>query len=463
MSEPQSHGTQSSPAPAAPQPSAPQASVPEARWSGAQKLAFRFLFVIGGGILLLSLYGNVGLALLWKVSGIWWLLAQIGSYAARGRGVDIVLTAGGDNLWQWCMHLGWIIVGVVIVAVWTALDRNRPNYRSLLGLLGVLARFCLALSMIIYGLAKVIPTQMGYMALPSQQLQLTGDTSLFTTLWGFMGASVPYMVATGLIELVAGVLLLWRRTALLGSLLAIVAMAQVFLLNLFYDVPVKIVAGELLVVAVALTAPYLPNLLRVVFNRPAPTPVPPLPVAGAGPAWSRITGVVLKFAVAALMLVALTATGAMTVYVIHTPRSGLDGIWRATSFTIDGAPAGVTQRDPAPWSNVAITLRGSESNAVLRSLGEGYDSVVTQEPSGKTVAWQLAKKGEVLELRKHKDDAPLLVTARLEGDRLHLSATVDGKRIEGVYEHRFMERDRSHFRLVQPDGDGDPGPERGGP
>ncbi|MET9328123.1 hypothetical protein [Tsukamurella sp. NPDC003166] len=455
MSAPQSPvGPPVTPPPGPVPPPVPPA--PAVRWSGAQKLAFRFLFVIGGGILLLSLYGNVGLAIIWKFSGIWWLFAQIGSYAARGKGVDIVLTGGGDNLWQWCMHLGWIIVGVVIVAAWTVLDRKRPNYRSLLGLLGVLARFCLALSMIVYGLAKVIPTQMGFMALPSQQLQLTGDASLFTTLWGFMGASVPYMVATGLVELVAGVLLLWRRTALLGSLLAIVAMGQVFLLNLFYDVPVKIVSGELLVVAVALTAPYLPNLLRVVFNRPAPTPVPPLPVAGASRAWSRITGVVLKFAAAALMIVSLVATGAMTVYVIHTPRSDLDGIWRTTSFTIDGVPATLAQRDPAPWSNVAITLRGNDSNAVLTSLGEGYDSVVTQEPSGKTIAWQLVKKGDVLEMRKHEDDAPLLVTARLDGDRLHLSATVDGKRIEGVYERRFMERARSHFRLVQPDGGSSP-------
>ena len=74
-------------------------------------------------------------------------------------------------------------------------------------------------------------------------------------------------------------LLLWRRTAILGSLLAIVAMGQVFLLNLFYDVPVKIIAGELLLIAIALTVPYAPNLLRAALNRPAPTPVPPL----AGP------------------------------------------------------------------------------------------------------------------------------------------------------------------------------------
>ncbi|TWS23432.1 hypothetical protein FK268_14185 [Tsukamurella sputi] len=441
-------------------PPAPPA--PEPQWSGAQKLAFRLLFVLGGGIVLLSLYGNAGLALLWKSTGIWWALAQIGSYISRGEGVDIVVSSGGDNMWQWCMHLGWIVVGLVIVAVWTALDRNRPNYRSLLGLLGVLARFVLAISMIIYGLAKAIPTQMGFMILPSHQLQLTGDTSMFTTLWGFMGASIPYMVITGLIELTAGILLLWRRTTLLGALIAIVAMGQVFLLNLFYDVPVKLVAGELLIVAVALTLPAAPNLLRVVFNRPAPTPVTPLPVAGAGPAWSRITGQAVKFSVAGLMFVLIAAQGVLMTYVIHTPRSDLDGVWRATSFSIDGAPAGLTQRDPAPWSNVAITLRGSTSNTTIAALGEQYDSVVTQEPSGYTTAWRLDLDGDVLELRKREEDAPLRVTARLEGDRLHLTGTLRGKSFDGVYERRFMERERSHFRFVQPDDPGATSPEQGG-
>ncbi|RDB47189.1 hypothetical protein DVB87_14575, partial [Tsukamurella tyrosinosolvens] len=135
---------------------------------------------------------------------------------------------------------------------------------------------------------------------------------------------------------------------------------------------------------------------------------------------------------------------------------------RATSFTIDGAPAGLAQRDPAPWANVAITLRGSDSNDVLKQLGTAYDSVVTQAPSGYTTSWLLEVEGNVLELRKKEDDAPLRVTARVDGDRLQLSGTVDGKRVEGVYERRFMERQRSHFRLVQPDDPGAASPERGG-
>ena len=460
MSAPQSPLGPAAPSnyPGPPPPPGPPA--PEPVWSNGRKLAFRLLFVLGGGVLLLSVYGNVGLGVVWYYSGIWWLLAQIGSYIARGEGVEVYLSSNGDLLWNWCWHLGWIAVGLVIVAVWTVLDRTRLNYRSLLGMLRAFARLGLALSMIYYGLVKVFPMQMGFMKHPAHQLELVGDSSMFNVLWGFMGASTPYSMATGAVELAAGMLLLFRRTQVLGLLLALVATTQVFLMNLFYDVPVKIVSGELVVVTIALLLPYLPNLLRVGLNRPGAEPVPPLPVPG--PKWLAITGVVLKYVAVGLILATGIGQGAVMTYVINTPRSPLDGVWTATSVSVDGAPAGLLQRDPAPWSNVAITLRGSSSNSALEAIGKGYDSVVTQTSSGYATAWQLVQKNDVLELRKKDGEAPLRVTARLDGDRLHLSATVDGKRVEGVYERRFMERERSHFRLVQPDWADGSRPEQGG-
>ncbi|TWS19318.1 hypothetical protein FK529_11670 [Tsukamurella asaccharolytica] len=430
-----------------PPPPAPPA--PEPVWSTARKVAFRLLFVLGGGILLLSVYGNVGVGAVWYYSGIWWLLAQIGSYVARGEGVEVYLSSNGDLLWNWCWHLGWIVVSLVIVAVWTLLDRSRPNYRSLLGMLRSFAFLGLALSMIYYGLVKVFPMQMGFMKQPAHQLELVGDASIFNVLWGFMGASTPYSIATGAVELAAGLLLLFRRTQVLGLLLALVATTQVFLMNLFYDVPVKLVSGELVVVTVALLVPYLPNLLRVGLNRPAAEPVPPLPVPG--PRWLSITGTVFKYVAAGLIVLTGVAQGAVMTYVINTPRSPLDGVWTATSVSIDGAPAGLLQRDPAPWSNVAITLRGSSTITALDEIGKGYDSVVTQTSSGYTTTWKLVQSGDVLELREREGSAPLRVTARLDGDRLRLSADIDGKRVEGLYERRYMERERSHFRLVQPD------------
>lgn len=168
----------------------PETLVLTPQWSAAQKICFRLLFTLGSGLLILVIYSNAGLAPILRITGVQWVVSQIGSYVSRGDSVAI--GTGSDQAWQWYMLLGWAILAVIITAAWTALDRSHQNYRGLAGLLHVFTRVGLALSLIIYGLAKVLPTQMGYMALPAYQLQLVGDTSLFHTLWGFMGASTPY-------------------------------------------------------------------------------------------------------------------------------------------------------------------------------------------------------------------------------------------------------------------------------
>ncbi|ORA64563.1 hypothetical protein [Mycobacteroides franklinii] len=418
------------------------------RWTWLQKLGFRLLLTIGGGILLLSVYDNLGLFDLFEP--VLWLTAQIGSLLTRGRGIELTPSSGGDLVWLWCYHLGWIVIALVITAIWTALDRRRRNYRRLAASLWVFARYGLALSMIIYGMAKAIPTQMGYMALPDQQLQLVGDTSLFKTLWGFMGASEPYSIATGLVELVAGLLLLWNRTWVLGALGSVFAMAQVFLLNMTYDVPVKQVSGELFLIAVAVTAPLWPNLVRVVLNRSGTQPVRLWPALGSDRRWLLKTGIVLKFGLAAALTAQAASLSVLVYSTYKTPTSSLDGVWRATSFTIDGRQATVNQVNPAPWSNVAITYRNKVEEF-------GVEAFVAQTPDGRTSRWMLEINGDQIELRKRKSNAPqqVLHIGQPGPDRLVLTGEVEGKQIAGIYERRFMDRSKYGFRWVQPEMDPD--------
>lgn len=419
-----------------------ETSAPE--WTDAQKLAFRLLFTIGGGILILSVYGNLGLSLL--MAPLLQGLANLGSFVTRGEGAHLNINGGADSMAEWCLHLGWILVALLITAVWTALDRQRPNYRSLAALLLVFARFGLAVSMLLYGLAKLIPTQMAYMMLPGYQIQMVGDVSMMNTLWGFMGASDPYSMATGLVEFVAGVLLLWRRTWLLGALITIVAMGQVFLLNLFYDVPVKLVSGALLFIAVAITTPYWQSLARTVFQRGTSEPVVLWPASGSGRRWLRRTGTVAKFTIAGVVTVLVATFGVVTYQQIRHRESDIDGVWRATSFTVEGQQATLQQTSPAPWTNVAIADR----------VGD-YTSFVTQVPAGYVTVYQFEIRGDRLEIKKHESDPPTVLNFRLDGpDRLMLTGTVDGKHIEGDYQRRHMQRSESHFRLIQPETENGP-------
>lgn len=374
-----------------------------------------------------------------------WLLAQIGSYLTQGSRLEITKSAGSDTLWFWCLHLGWIVVALFITAVWTIMDRHRSNYRRLAASLIVFARFGLAVVLILYGLGKVIPVQMAFMARPDHQLQLAGDTNLFDTLWGFMGASEPYSVGTGLVEVVSGLLLLWNRTQLLGALGAVMAMAQVFVLNMTYEVPVKLAVAELLLVAIGITSPYWSNLIRVVFNRGETRPVKLWLPLGAGNRWLRRTGMVAKFGVAGLLLALTIVQNTMAYTVYHSPTSTLDGVWRATSFTVEGHEATLNQTSPQPWTNVAIADRNKGHQL-------GVVRFVSQVPAGYTTSWLLKVDGDRLELRKRDSHSAEVVLRATQPDKDHLVLTgdLDGRQIEGTFERRFMERSKSVFRLISP-------------
>lgn len=63
-----------------------------ARWTSLQKIGFRVLFTVGGGILLLSVYDNLGLFGLFEP--VLWLSAQIGSFLIRGHGIELTVSSG---------------------------------------------------------------------------------------------------------------------------------------------------------------------------------------------------------------------------------------------------------------------------------------------------------------------------------------------------------------------------------
>ena len=70
-------------------------------------------------------------------------------------------------------------------------------------------------------------------------LEPYGDSSPMGLLWTFMGASKGYSIFCGGVEMLAAILLFVPGCATLGALVAMGAMANVFMLNMCYDVPVK--------------------------------------------------------------------------------------------------------------------------------------------------------------------------------------------------------------------------------
>ena len=73
----------------------------------------------------------------------------------------------------------------------------------------------------------------------SQLATPLGDFGPMRMSWMYMGYGSPYEVFAGVAEVVAGLLLLYRRTVTLGLLAAMGVFINVVMMNLTYDIPVK--------------------------------------------------------------------------------------------------------------------------------------------------------------------------------------------------------------------------------
>src|SRR5262245_28779557 len=129
--------------------------------------------------------------------------------------------------------------------------------------------------MFYYGLAKIIPTQFPPPSLVTL-VESVGNLSLSDLLWTWVGASTPYQIFTGCAEIASGILLLFPQTTMLGALIGMADMIQVFVLNMTYDFGLKLISFHYLLMFAFLLWPDARRLANVlVLNRVAQPSSPP--------------------------------------------------------------------------------------------------------------------------------------------------------------------------------------------
>ena len=241
----------------------------------------------------------------------------------------------GDTAFHW-IQTGWLLLTAIgVTAIWSAFDRDRSDHAALRKWFRVFLRFALAAQMFYYGMAKVIPTQFPPPGLVTL-IEPVGSASLSDLLWTFIGASTPYQIVTGCAEMLAGLLLLTPQTTMLGALIGLVDMLQVFLLNMTYDFGLKQISFHLLLMCAFLLAPDARRLLNVlVLNRRAePSSERPL---FATPRANRIA-LIAQIAFGLYLVAMFTSLSTRYFYAAGGPgaaRSPLYGIWNIEQMSID--------------------------------------------------------------------------------------------------------------------------------
>ncbi len=270
----------------------------------------------------------------------------------------------GDRTFDYVQLLVFAILGAVGAIAWSALDRRR-SYPRLAAAARVVLRYSLAHAMLSYGFAKICRLQFGDLS-PAALRTTVGECSPMGLLWRFMDYSAPYTVFGGLCEAIPGALLLWRRTAAIAAVMVIAVMTNVVMLNLSYDVSVKLYSTQLLVMAVLIALPDARRLLAAALGR-ATTEVPPR--ARMSPRRERVR----QLAKAAFVL-AVAVSLYPTLGGRAAPGSEVYGNWVVDTLTADGVERPPLATDPVRWHDVSFSRGGL---AIWRVSGD-RDPQVTE-------------------------------------------------------------------------------------
>ncbi len=335
---------------------------PALRWSFATRVAFRFFFLYFG----LYCLGTQVIRGLMPWSDLeapdpatHWPVRPIVAWAAVhvfGIKTELVYFSGsGDKAFDWSFAFCLLVFAVLITVVWSILDRERDNYATLNKWFRVFLRFCLAGQMLGYGLAKVIPLQMPFPSL-ARLVEPFGNFSPMGVLWTSIGASPAYEIFAGCAETLGAILLIFPRTTTLGALVCLADLIQVFMLNMTYDVPVKLFSFHLILMCLILLAPDFRRLANLLLLDRATSPSNQPPLFAS----TRRNRIALAAQIAfGILLLGMNVYGsviAWSTYGRGEVRSALYGIWDITELTIDGQSRPPVLTDHDRWRRAIFEI-----------------------------------------------------------------------------------------------------------
>ncbi len=186
-------------------------------------------------------------------------------FETSGR-LELESTGSGDDTMAWLSLFLQFAVAIVGFIIWSVLDRRRSSYNDLFYWFRTILRVFVSFFMILYGFAKVFLVQFNEPSL-LDLLQPFGDMSPMGLAWAYMGYSPAFEVFTGLLEVIAGFLLISKRTQTLGALFVVGIMTHVAVMNLCFDIPVKIFSIHLALMGLVLLLSDIKRFQYVFFRK----------------------------------------------------------------------------------------------------------------------------------------------------------------------------------------------------
>jgi hypothetical protein len=413
-------------------------------WGFLEKIVFRFAFVY------FLLFIEPWMWLLDFIPAISqyihqakdWLVNAANSRLFHTYTELVPLNGSGDTSYGWTELKLELLLALAAALVWTLADKGRANYNRLSYWLRIFIRYNLIAALLGYGVIKMFCMQMVFPSL-SQLATPLGDLLPMRLSWLFIGYSNEYQFFSGLMELLAAVLLFFRRTAAFGAVVSAAVFSQVAVMNLSYDIPVKIFSIHLFISSVVLMIYERKRLLSFILNRPsAPSDIYDVTF---GKRWQRILRLVFKYGLTIYLL-------SMTLYGVNEQFSMMKasasgpipkGIYDVKVFALnrDTLPVAASLTDSLRWKDIVFEGGSGSVNTTdtlfRQRYRRGYFDYIVND-SLKTLVFNrpgwTGARDSVLTFRYDMPDSiHIRLWGRLRNDSLYLE----------------LEKSERHFQLTE--------------
>lgn len=354
----------------------------QTKWKEYEKRAFRFFFIY---------FVLQALPLDWKYFGnlfrIQWGSLSFGDifYISRYTpqfisGSSTHGTWGIGTLADWALIAGIALIGAII---WSIRDKKSENYNKLYYWLRVILRYRLAIGIIAYGFIKFFPLQSPLPSLSNLNTSY-GDFNRWKLFSLSLGIVPGYESFLGLVEIIVGVLLLFRKTTTFGAVIILVFTGNVFISNIAYDGGEAIYALYLISIALFLTVYDALRIYNLVALR-KPTAPNTVKISLSGQ-W-RTSRLVLKslFIFFFVFLYGYKTYAAYHHDTYQYPKAkglaGVAGLYNVSDFKVNNKQLPYSQTDTTRWNDVVFEKWATISIGSLKRYKA--DTATTEEISNR--------------------------------------------------------------------------------
>jgi hypothetical protein len=310
-----------------------------------------------------------------------------------------------DTSFSWAALYTMLILSLLIAIAWSAFDRKRTDYPDAEYWLRVAVRYFIAYFALYYGIIKLFAVQMPFPSL-SQMSTPLGDLSPTRLSWMYMGASTSYQVFSGVIETMAGIFLLSRRTVTLGAMLSTAVFGNIVAMNFSYDIPVKIMSAHFLILSIYLLLFESRRIIDFFLNKPT-TPTSFYNVSFDTP-WKKYGRIAAKVAfiyISVVMVLILSLNTYRSQHLVVDTRPVEQGIYDVKYFSLNGDSV-LAGRDSLRWGDFVIYgVTGSIKTA---------DTIFVQRYKRAYFSFDVNSEEKTINIRRSYGDENKITTLQYE-------------------------------------------------